>query len=87
MAKAMIKDVNMSFKVERELRDEFAAVAKRQHRTASQMLREFMWAEIEGVKVPNAETRAAMEESRSGGGTRFTNLDDLFRDLGIPCEK
>lgn len=77
----------MSFKVERELRDEFAAVAKRQHRTASQMLREFMWAEIEGVKVPNAETRAAMKESRSGKGKRYATVDDLLKDLGIPCER
>lgn len=83
----MSKTVQMSIKVEPELREQFAAMAKRQRRPVSQMIREFMWAEIEGVKVPNAKTRAAMEETDSGGGTRFTNLDDLFRDLGIPCEK
>jgi len=77
----------MTIKLERELRDEFAAVAKRQRRPASQLIREFMWAEIEGVKVPNAETRAAMEESRSGGGKRYATVDEMLIDLGIPCER
>lgn len=38
-------------------------------------------------RIPNAETIAAMDELDSGGGVRFNNVDDLFADLGIPCEK
>ena len=33
------------------------------------------------VKVPNAETRAAMEEARTMSGTRFATAQDLFDDL------
>jgi antitoxin component of RelBE/YafQ-DinJ toxin-antitoxin module len=34
--------------------------------------------------IPNAETRQAMEEVKSGKNLkRFKNLDDLFKDLGI----
>ena len=36
---------------------------------------------------PNEETIAAMDELDNGGGVRFSNIDDLFNDLGIPCEK
>lgn len=35
------------------------------------------------VKVPNATTIKAMEEIDAGGGKKFENADDLFRDLGI----
>ena len=33
------------------------------------------------VKVPNAETRAAMEEARAMGRPRFAAADELFNDL------
>ena len=33
------------------------------------------------VKVPNAETRAAMEEARSMGRARFSSAADLIDDL------
>ncbi len=33
------------------------------------------------VKVPNAETRAAMEEARAMGRARFATAADLFDDL------
>jgi DNA-damage-inducible protein J len=33
------------------------------------------------LKVPNAETRAAMEESRAMMATRFATADELFADL------
>lgn len=35
------------------------------------------------IKVPNADTLAAMEELDSGKGKRFKSADDLFEDLGI----
>ena len=33
------------------------------------------------LRVPNAETRAAMEEARAKSQARFTNADELFDDL------
>ena len=33
------------------------------------------------VTIPNAETREAIEEVRSGGGETFDTVDDLFADL------
>lgn len=35
------------------------------------------------VKVPNAVTRAAIEELERGEGTRSVNADALFKDLGL----
>ena len=33
------------------------------------------------LEVPNAETRAAMEEARSMSRARFANADELFHDI------
>jgi DNA-damage-inducible protein J len=33
------------------------------------------------VKVPNAETVAALRDSRNGEVTRVTSVDDLFEDI------
>tara|TARA_R110002072_G_scaffold208290_12_gene365787 strand:+ start:499 stop:753 length:255 start_codon:yes stop_codon:yes gene_type:complete len=35
------------------------------------------------IKVPNADTLAAMAELESGKGKRFKSKDELFEDLGI----
>lgn len=83
----MSTEVQMSIKVERELRDQFAAAAAEMQRPASQMIREFMWSVVDRNHEPNEETIAAMDELDNGGGVRFNNIEDLFRDLGIPCEK
>lgn len=34
-------------------------------------------------RVPNADTRAAIEELEGGRGKRFDGIDRLFEDLGI----
>jgi DNA-damage-inducible protein J len=36
------------------------------------------------LKVPNAETRAAMEEIQRGGGKSFATVADLMADLNTP---
>ncbi len=36
------------------------------------------------VKVPNATTRAAIEEARRGGLRSFGSVDDLMADLNAP---
>jgi hypothetical protein len=87
MAKAMTKEVQMSIKMERGLREAFLAAAAREHRPAAQMIREYMWSVVEGVRVPNAETIAAMEEVERGEVFRAKDVNDFCRQLGIPCEK
>ncbi|GJQ60526.1 MAG: hypothetical protein SCALA701_33270 [Candidatus Scalindua sp.] len=35
------------------------------------------------IKIPNAETKEAMEELASGGGKRYKTSEDMYKDLGI----
>ncbi len=35
------------------------------------------------VEVPNRSTRKAMEELKSGKGTRYDSADAMYKDLGI----
>lgn len=35
------------------------------------------------LKVPNADTAEAMRELESGGGTRYKNTQEMFKDLGV----
>lgn len=35
------------------------------------------------VSIPNAGTRAAMDELEQGGGKSFDTTDDFYKDLGI----
>jgi len=79
----MAKDVQMSIKMEPELRDRFMAVAASTHRPAAQIVRDLMRLYIARQETPNAVTLAAMEELERNGGKRFASADALFRDLGI----
>jgi hypothetical protein len=87
----MSKEVQMSIKMERDLRDEFIAAAASTHRPAAQIVREFMRAFIsksgEVSHEPNAQTLRAMEEVERGEVYRTKDVDDFCRQLGIPCEK
>ena len=82
----MAKEVQMSIKIERDLRDEFSRAAAAVHRPASQVMRELMRGFVQRAYEPNAETIAAMEETDRGEGIAFDSVEDLCRDLGIPCE-
>lgn len=79
----MAKDVQMSIKMEPELRDRFMAIAASTHRPAAQIVRDLMRLYIARQETPNATTLAAMEELERDGGRRFASADALFRDLGI----
>ena len=35
------------------------------------------------VSIPNADTLAAMDELKQGGGKKFQATDDFYNDLGI----
>lgn len=63
----MAKEVQMSIKMEAELRDQFIAVAAAMHRPAAQIVRELMRAYILRHETPNAETLAAIEAVERGG--------------------
>ncbi|MBO7410752.1 MAG: hypothetical protein J6T92_02400, partial [Ottowia sp.] len=41
----------------------------------------------EAAEVPNAETRAAMEEALSGNTMKHASLDAMFEDCGIDIKK
>ena len=79
----MTKEVQMSIKMEAELRDQFMAVAATMHRPAAQIVRDLMRLYIARRETPNAHTIAAMEELEQGKGKNFTSADALFKDLGI----
>lgn len=79
----MLKEVQMSIKMEPELRDQFMAVAAMTHRPAAQIVRELMRFYITRQQTPNATTIAAMDELEQGGGERFKLADALFSELGI----
>lgn len=73
----MLKDAHITIKVERELRDLFAATAARRHRSMSQMLRELMWAAIEDADdAIDAEEVLAKTDPRE-----WKSLDDLRRHV------
>lgn len=79
----MSKEVQMSIKMEPELRDKFMAVAAATHRPAAQIVRDLMRSYIARQEVPNAETIAAIEAVERGEVTSYASADDLYRTLGI----
>lgn len=79
----MRKEVQMSIKMEPELRDQFVAIAASVHRPAAQIVRELMRLYIAQQQRPNQVTIAAMEELEQGKGLRFASVDELFKDLEI----
>lgn len=79
----MTKEVQMSIKMESELRDQFMAVAALMHRPAAQIVRDLMRFYIARQEVPNATTAKAMEQMEQGKGKRFDSAEALFGDLGI----
>ena len=79
----MTKEVQMTIKMEVELRDQFMAVANTMHRPAAQIVRELMRAYIARQEVPNTETVAAIEAVERGDVTTHASTDALYESLGI----
>lgn len=80
----MTKEVQMSIKMEAELRDEFMAAAATMHRPAAQIVRDLMRGFLARREEPNSETIAAMHATDRGEDLYHTkDADDLFRQLGI----
>jgi predicted transcriptional regulator len=79
----MAKEVQMSIKMESELREKFMMAASAIHRPAAQIVRELMRAFISRQELPNTETIAAIEAVERGDMTTYQSAEDLYEKLGI----
>jgi len=87
----MSKEVQMSIKMESELREQFMATAASRHRPAAQIVRDLMrfyiaQSEMSGKpdEIPNKLTAATLRKSERGEDIfHAKNAADLFRQLGI----
>ena len=80
----MSKEVQMSIKMEAELRDQFMAVAAGRHRPAAQIIRDLMRLYIADSETPNALTAETIRKSDKGDDVFYAaNATDLFKQLGI----
>ena len=77
------KEVQMSIKMEPELRDQFMDAAAKSHRPAAQIVRDLMRSFIVCQEMPNADTIAAIQAVEKGEFTTYASTADLFRKLGI----
>ncbi len=80
----MPKEVQMSIKMEPELRDQFMAVATSRHRPAAQVVRELMRWYIAQNEIPNELTTDTLRKARRGEDVfHAKDAEDLFQQLGI----
>ena len=80
----MTKEVQMSIKMELELRDQFMAVAAERHRPAAQIIRDLMRLYILNNETPNELTAETIRKSRQGEDVfHAVDSSDLFKQLGI----
>ena len=78
----MTKEVQMSIKMEPELRDQFMAADR--HRPAAQIIRELMRLYISDSETPNALTAETIRKGRQGEDVfHASSPSDLFKQLGI----
>jgi len=80
----MSKEVQMSIKMELELRERFMAVAADRHRPAAQIIRDLMRLYIADSETPNALTADTLRKGRKGVDVlHAASASDLFKQLGI----
>ena len=80
----MSKEVQMSIKMEAELRDRFMAAAADQHRPAAQIVRELMRRFIAESEAPNALTAETLRRSARGEDViEAASAAELFKKLGL----
>ena len=80
----MSKEVQMSIKMEPELREQFMAIAASRHRPAAQIVRDLMRFYIAQNEIPNELTAATLRKSERGEDVHHAkNAADLFKQLGI----
>lgn len=80
----MGKEVQMSIKMEPDLRDRFMAVAADRHRPAAQIIRDLMRLYIAESETPNALTAETLRKSGEGEDVfHASSVSDLFKQLDI----
>ena len=80
----MAKEVQMSIKMEPELRDQFMAVAANRHRPAAQIVRDLIRLYIAEHETPNALTAETILKARRGEEVfEAKNASELFKQLDI----
>lgn len=80
----MAKEVQMSIKMEPELRDQFMAAAAGRHRPAAQIIRDLMRLYIADSETPNALTADTIRKSDQGEDVFYaSSATDMFKQLGI----
>jgi len=80
----MAKEVQMSIKMEPELRDQFMAVAANRHRPAAQIIRDLMRLYIADSEKPNALTAETIRKGLKDEDVfHASNASDLFKQLEI----
>ena len=80
----MTKEVQMSIKMESELRDQFMAVAADRHRPAAQIIRDLMRLYLADSETPNALTAETLRKSDKGEDVfHASSATGLFKQLGI----
>lgn len=80
----MPKEVQMSIKMEPELRAQFMAVAALRDRPAAQIIRDLMRLYIANSETPNALTAETLRKSlRNEDVCYASDPDDLFKQLGL----
>ena len=80
----MSKEVQMSIKMEPELREQFMAVAARRHRPAAQIVRDLMRLYIAQNETPNELTAKTLRKSKRGEDVYHAkDAADLFKQLDI----
>ncbi len=80
----MSKEVQMSIKMEPELRDQFMAIAASRHRPAAQIIRDLMRLYIAQSEPPNELTADTIRKARRGEDVfHAKDAEDLFQQFGI----
>lgn len=79
----MPKEVQMSIKMEPELRDQFMVAAAAMHRPAAQIVRELMRAYIARHESPNAETIAVIDAAERGEVNTYDSASNFYDKMGI----
>jgi predicted DNA-binding protein len=80
----MPKEVQMSIKMEQELRDQFMAVAASRHRPAAQIIRDLMRLYIAQHEIPNELTAETLRKAQRGEDIFYAkDAEDLFQQLEI----
>ena len=83
----MARTETIRARVEPELKSEAEAILKEVGLSSSEAMRLFLYQIVRQrglpfeVKIPNAETMAAIEELEAGKGVRVNSLEDLLDDV------